>query len=132
MIWDEGVKIKEQVPWPYQLVKIEVVDWAAKYPLVVPLKSASGSPEMQGFAIFKAQCIRCHSINLQGGEVGPELNIPQNITEYWKTDVLKAFIKNSAAFRAKSKMPVFESLSEKQVDLVVAYLKAMKGFKVKN
>ena len=31
-----------------------------------------------------------------------ELNVPKNITEYWSTVTLKAFIRDATAFRLKS------------------------------
>lgn len=131
LIWDEGIKIKTEVPWPYQLIKVEVVDWKQKYPLVVPDGAKPDSAPRKGFAIFKAECIRCHSVNLQGGDLGPELNAPQNVTEYWKTDTLKAFIADASSFRYKSKMPTFAKLKSEQIDQLIAYLKFMKDHKIK-
>jgi mono/diheme cytochrome c family protein len=132
LVWEEGIKVGPAIPWPYQLIKIEVVDWKQKYPLVIPTGKAAGSPEMRGFALFKAECIRCHSINLQGGDLGPELNAPKNVTEYWKSDVLRAFIQDNSAFRYKSKMPVFAKMTSGQLDDLVAYLKVMKDHKIKS
>jgi mono/diheme cytochrome c family protein len=129
LVWGEGKSIKEDLPWPYQLVKIEVVNLAKKFPHLIPGKAPAASDEMKGFALFRAQCLRCHSINLEGGEVGPELNIPKNVTEYWKKDTLEALIKDASSFRAKSKMPAFPSLSREQIDQILAYLKAMKKYK---
>jgi cytochrome c2 len=123
VIWSEGAKLGDaEVPWPYQLVKIEAVRFADKFPKILPVGAKENSPEFRGFLAFKAECLRCHSINLQGGDVGPELNIPKNVTEYWKRDILKEFIPNAPSFRAKSKMPAFEKLN---VDDVMAYLQYM-------
>jgi mono/diheme cytochrome c family protein len=132
VVWEEGKKLHHEVPWPYQLAKIEVVDWAQKFPKVVPPQVAEDSAAMKGFAIFKAECIRCHSINLQGGDLGPELNAPQSVTEYWKPDVLKAFIQNTGTFRYKSKMPSFTHLKPDQINHVITYLAHMKKHKVKS
>jgi cytochrome c2 len=132
LVWEEGIKKGLNVPWPYQLIKIEVVDWKRKFPLVVPAGITGDKPEMRGFVLFKSECIRCHSINLQGGDLGPELNAPKNVTEYWKPDVLRAFIHNTADFRFKSKMPSFEKLKSSQLDDLIAYLKYMKGHKAPN
>jgi mono/diheme cytochrome c family protein len=125
LVWEEGSRVGETMPWPYQLVKIEAARFAEKYPLLYPGDAAEGSTEHAGFVIFKSQCLRCHSINLQGGEIGPELNAPRNVTEYWRPDVLQAFIKDAPAFRFESKMPAFPQLSNAQVASLVSYLRFM-------
>ena len=132
LIWEEGKSSKEDLPWPYQLVKIEVVDFAQKCPLLVPQKSSRASAEMRGFALFKGQCLRCHSINRQGGDLGPELNIPKNVTEYWPPSTIRAFIQNPERFRLKSKMPSFDKFTPKELDELMAYLTAMKAYKAKH
>jgi len=130
LVWKEGAKIGQEIPWPYQLVKIELTRFAEKYPLLYPSGAATDSMERKGFLVFKSECIRCHSINLQGGEVGPELNAPQNVTEYWRPEVLQAFIKNAPSFRFKSKMPPFTQLSDAQVASVIAYFRYMAQHKI--
>lgn len=129
VVWEEGKKLSHEVPWPYQLVKIEVVDTAKKFANVYPKNAKPGSSVMKGFTIFKDQCLKCHSINLQGGDIGPELNTPKNITEYWSAATLKAFIQKPSSFRAKSKMPDL-NLPRESVNHLVNYLKHMKSQKV--
>lgn len=68
-------------------------------------------------------------MNGVGGVVGPELNVPANITEYWNRAALKQFIRNPASIRRDAKMPTPTGLSEADVDAVVAYLAHMKGRK---
>ena len=131
LVWEEGNALAG-VPWPYQLVRLEVVDWKQKYPHVFPEAAAEGSAVMNGFALFKAECIRCHSMNLEGGDVGPELNAPLNITEYWSAENLRAYIQDNSKFRYKSKMPQFTKFTTQQLDELLAYLLAMKGQKIKN
>ena len=130
LVWKEGKKLVEGVPWPYQLVKIEVVDFKQKYSKLYPKDVESDSRVMKGFLLFKNQCLRCHSINLEGGDLGPELNAPKNITEYWSRRVLKEFIHDAPSFRYKSKMPPFTFLKENEIDEIVRYLKHMKGQKI--
>lgn len=129
LIWKEGKKNVEGVPWPYQLVKIELVDFKQKYQKLFPKEVKVDSEVMKGFLIFKNQCLRCHSINLEGGDLGPELNAPMNITEYWSKDVLKKFIHNAASFRYRSKMPPFTFLKDEEINQIVKYLEHMKGQK---
>jgi len=132
LVWAEGKALGEAYPRPYQLTRIELVSFERRYPNLYPLGVARDSPMARGFTVFKDHCLSCHSINLDGGTVGPELNIPKNITEYWSRDVLRGFIRNVSAFRLKSKMPVFERiLTAAQVDDVLTYLDAMKADKIR-
>jgi len=129
VVWSEGEKLEHEVPWPYQLVKIEVVNFKAKYPKLLPKDSRLSSSETHGFKIFKNECMRCHSINLEGGDLGPELNVPKNVTEYLDGKFLKDFIRNPSSFRARDKMPSFPQLTDEDMNHLIAYLKAMAGNK---
>lgn len=130
LVWKQGKAVEKTRPWPYQLVKLELVSFQQRYPKLYPINAAHNSAAYQGFLLFKQSCISCHSINLQGGELGPELNAPKNVTEYWTEDHLKAFIPNASGYRYKSKMPTFPQFSAEDIDHLVAYLKHMKGYKV--
>jgi cytochrome c2 len=126
VVWKEGVRTeKEGLPWPYQLVKIEAVRFAKKFPKIYPEESHRESREHEGFLVFKSQCMRCHSINLEGGDMGPELNVPKNVTEYWRSDVLQKFIKNASSFRYRSKMPDFSNLSDREIENLIIYFHYM-------
>ncbi len=129
VIWEKAPSA-EAVPWPYQLVQIEVVDFKVKYAKLYPLTESAGTSVAKGFSVFKSECLRCHSINLQGGELGPELNVPKNVTEYWAPEILKSFVRNSADFRLRDKMPSFLHLKPEQLDDVLAYLAYMKDHKI--
>ena len=114
--------------WPYEIVAIELVDFKKTFPaLYVPGMEKSA---LAGFDLFRKECLKCHSLNLQGGDIGPELNVPRNITEYRDEAFLKSFIRNASAYRAKSKMQSFVHLSDAQIGDVIAYLKLMRRHKI--
>jgi mono/diheme cytochrome c family protein len=130
LVWEEGSQLAESVPWPYQLVKIELVNFHDKYNRMHPDGVHKSSSVRKGFLVFKNHCVRCHSINLQGGDLGPELNAPQNVTEYWAKDTLKRFIRDASSFRYKDKMPPFLHLKDQELEEVLDYLEFMKGHKL--
>ena len=132
LVWGEGKKLGEEYPWPYQLVKIEVVSFREKYAKIFPQDTKDDSAEMRGFILFKTDCIRCHSINLVGGDIGPELNTPKNVLEYWNEKTLHEFVKNVPSFRARSKMPAFPNLKDADVDDIFAYFSWAKKNKTSN
>ncbi len=124
---------EEVVPsqfWPYQLVQMEVINFAETYDRIFPSQVEETSLVYRGFLLFEAQCLHCHSINLQGGNLGPELNIPMNITEYRTEDILIDFIKDATRYRANSLMPPFEEkLTDEQINDILGYLTWMRDHK---
>lgn len=114
-------------PRPWALASIAIEPFEAVFPLVVP---RSKDPQVQrGFTLFRQRCLQCHSLNQQGGRVGPELNVPKNVTEYRDEAFLRAWIRNPFAFRV-SVMPASPDLSEDELSALLAYLSAMKDTKI--
>lgn len=133
LVWQKSDKIAVdpvKFPWPYQLIGIELVQFKEKFSQIYPEGIQEDSKVFQGFIKFKGDCLRCHSLNLHGGTIGPELNIPKNITEYRDGKILKDFIRNASSFRAKSKMPSFSKWKDEEIESVIEYLKWMKDHKV--
>lgn len=64
-----------------------------------------------------------------GGTFGPELNSPCSVTEYWNPRLLSRFIANPASIRAGTKMPNFDSMPEKDIQMIVDYLQSMAAHK---
>jgi mono/diheme cytochrome c family protein len=118
----------ERYPWPYQLTQIEATAFERAYPHTAPAGLPGDAPAWRGFAIFKSACIACHSINTEGGKLGPDLNVPQSIVEYRPREQIKAYVRDPRAFRYTS-MPAHPGLSPAQLDDLIAYFEAMSSRK---
>ena len=79
------------------------------------------------------QCLTCHKLNGAGAaDVGPDLNLPQNPTEYLTPQGLHDLIRDPKAVRSwpAQVMPALSDyLSDSDVELITAYLKHMAGRK---
>ncbi|MCY4524687.1 MAG: cytochrome c [Halobacteriovoraceae bacterium] len=115
--------VANEYPWPWALSKIHLVRMEDRYPKVYPKGFKKNSAIYKGYKIFKAQCFRCHSIDRQGGKIGPDLAAPQNILDYRSEKFIRQFIKKPSSFRY-SKMPSHSHLSEKALDDLIAYLRS--------
>jgi mono/diheme cytochrome c family protein len=125
LVWAGETDLKAR-PWPYQLVSIEVlVDDALAAALEPPPEAGAEA----GYQLFRTYCLACHTVNLQGGKMGPELNVPKNIFEYRDGDLVRAFVRNPQSFRAASLMPP-QMISNDKIEAIFVYLRAMEKRKV--
>jgi mono/diheme cytochrome c family protein len=122
--------------WPFQISRIKQLKTVAeRFPALLPdPKLAANDPINQGFAVFQKNCLACHRLNGAGdAQVGPDLNIPYNPTEYFGADFLKRYIRDPQSLRhwPQAKMPAFAAsvLPDSELDLLVGYLKHMTGRK---
>jgi mono/diheme cytochrome c family protein len=122
--------------WPYQMAKlVSQPSPATRWPaLAVNSALPPTDPVRAGQALFVVQCLPCHKLNGAGAsDVGPDLNLPQNPTEYLTPQGLHDLIRNPGAVRTwpALAMPPFppDYLSDREIGLVVAYLKHMAGRK---
>jgi mono/diheme cytochrome c family protein len=125
MVWiGAGQNDPHSHPWPYQLASIEVAPFAEAFPKTVPTGLASHDRGWAGFALFQRSCASCHSINGQGGKVGPDLNVPRSIVEYRPLSQIRAYIRDPELTRYTS-MPAHPDLDESDLDALIAYFQAM-------
>lgn len=113
--------------WPYNLVKIYLEPLNKSTLELYPLKNRKLET---GYNLFQKHCITCHAINGIGGTMGPELNYPKSVTEYWKENELVNYIVNPASFRNKVKMPTL-GITKQQSQEIVDYLKYLSEYKKK-
>ena len=119
-----------QDEWPYKILAFEVKGRLQDlYPRIFP-KHQEDARVARGLKLFQQTCLACHTMNQEGAsQVGPDLNLPLNPTEYFKESVLPRYIRNPKSVRAweGSRMPGFgpETFSDEDIANVVAYLKEM-------
>lgn len=116
---------------PYQIARIELASFAARFPGMFPPADASAETR-RGFLHFRKYCMACHTINGQGGGKAPELNYPVSVTEYFKPGYLKQWIDNPASLRYNTTMPALAAEipeREKVIAEIIAYLTAMRDVK---
>ncbi len=111
---------------PFAVEKVEFEDQSPGPPPSAPPEVEDSSPVAQGYATFKKFCISCQAINGDGGQVGPELNRPMNVTEYFDEATLRQMMKDPTQVRENSKMAILH-LPDAEIDKVVAYLKHMRS-----
>ena len=95
------------------------------------LPNSENSAAVKGFDTFSNHCLPCHSINGDGGNLGPEFNYPKSMTEYWQESDFAAFAKNPKSYRISSAMYPKDYLTDAEFKSIWAYLKDMAGRKVK-
>ena len=129
LVWRGVHAADANYKWPFQLVSLSVETFDRRYGNAAPGDGVSEEAR-RGFRLFVQNCASCHSVNLVGGELAPELNVPRNITEYWSAEHLAAFVKAPDTYRARSKMPGFAHLADAERAAILTYLAAMRGRKI--
>ncbi|MGO3985323.1 cytochrome c [Pseudomonas sp. SAS7] len=137
LVWTEpqasGIRPEQ---WPFQistLRKLATVE--TRFPALLPdPKLPADSPVRQGFSLFQQNCMACHRLNGAGdAQMGPDLNVPHNPTEYFQPGYLRQLIRDPQSLRQwpQAKMPGFSEsvLSEQELDALLAYLGHMAGRK---
>lgn len=120
LVWAGKGELPDEFPWAYQLVSIDIVEASA----VLPPINADATNNL-GLRLFTVHCLKCHAINGIGGNLGPELNVPCSVSQYWQPLYLRRYIKRPASIRARPKMPDFINLSDSEIDSICECLHYM-------
>jgi mono/diheme cytochrome c family protein len=135
LVWenleDAQIRLESDYGWPYQLVGIDLIRSADRFPKLAPPTGAS-EPVRAGFAAYRVHCSKCHMLNGEGGNVGPELNAPARPLADRDSAWLRAWIAEPESIRPDTRMePLNAKLPDRErvVEEIIAYLHAMVGAK---
>jgi mono/diheme cytochrome c family protein len=138
LVWvgREAASVRSE-QWPYQIAQLATQPSpSARWPeLAVGPALPATDPIRAGQSLFITQCLACHRLNHAGSaDTGPDLNVPMNPVEYFQSAALRRYIRNPASVRdwPGRSMPAFprEQLSDREIDLIVAYLAYMAQRKI--
>jgi ubiquinol-cytochrome c reductase cytochrome b subunit len=88
-------------------------------------ETAASGRVQKGRELYQAEgCTACHKVNGQGGVVGPDLSDEGNRGR--SADWLAAQIRNPKAHDPSSVMPPYPSLSQEQIESLIAYLLSLR------
>lgn len=131
LVWDNlkdpQREAKGASGWPYQVVGVDLVKFAERFPRMAPPPRASAKV-IRGFTAFREHCFTCHSVNGDGGLKGIELNYPVSVTEFIKRKWLLQWILDPGKIRLKTTMPALNPALKDRLKIaedIVAYLEAM-------
>lgn len=127
VVWQDVSREDHRFTWPYGLVAMQLIPAGTIFKDVYPFDAPAYAA---GFQLFNQNCMKCHSVNKVGGVMGPEFNIPKNITEYWTDENIIAFAKNPQSFRYRSTMPPVTGVSDAEFEQILNYLKYIAKHKV--
>lgn len=120
LVWAGRGELPDEFPWAYQLMSLDIVEPSTLLPAV----NADAKTNL-GLQLFTLHCLKCHAINSIGGNIGPELNVPCSVSQYWQPQYLRRYIRRPASVRARAKMPDFRNLSDHEIDSLCEYLRYM-------
>ena len=90
----------------------------------VSVSSQASASVKEGARLFSSQgCIACHTVDGQGGDVGP--NLSNEGSEGYSDQWLTRQIRDPKSHDKSTAMPAFTSLSDKQVQNLVDFLQSL-------
>lgn len=135
LVWDnlKNEELRQQGGngWPYQIVKMQPIQFSARYPRLAPPEK-EGSRVRSGFLAFRKYCFDCHKVNGEGGDKGPELNYPVSVVEYWKPKWLEQWLLDPTSIRSATPMPALPTALKRRAETardILSYLQVMSRHK---
>lgn len=125
LVWKTDSIKASELPWPYGLTSIKLVERDS----FLFNSMSKNTVVFKGYHLFRKHCFSCHAINKTGGQVGPEMNWPRNITEYWTDENIKQYVKDPHSFRYNAHMPAMKQVSDRDINVIIQYLHYMKKYK---
>lgn len=129
LVWNNlnnpQIRAEEGTNWPYQIVGIELTNFATKFPHMAPAKTSPKAAQ-RGFVAFQKYCMSCHKVKGDGGDKGPELSGIAKRENYqaW----LKQWIHKPSDLRPKTTMPALNKNIKNRdhvINDIIVYLKVM-------
>lgn len=131
IVWPQSVGVRSE-QWPFAVVRLNVRAAPEKrWPqIAVSAQVPAGDRLRRGQSLFVVQCMVCHRMNGGGdAQVGPDLNLPMNPTEYFQPQALRQLVRNPSSVRSwpTQLMPGFGpgQISDAELDDLLAYLAHM-------
>jgi cytochrome c2 len=131
LIWenvaDTQVRAEGDWGWPYQLVGVELIRSRERFPYMAPPASAPAEVQ-RGFSAFRIHCSRCHTVNGEGGHVGPELNTAASPAGRRDPTWLRTWIADPNRIAPGTRMePLNPALPDRDAVIasIIAYLQAI-------
>ncbi|NNL85643.1 MAG: cytochrome c [Myxococcales bacterium] len=131
VVWDnaenEELRSEGDYGWPYQVVAVDLVRTAERFPHMVP-PPASSDRVRDGFAAFQVHCSRCHAVNGDGGRIGPELMTSPSSILLRGRPWLRRWIEDPSSELPAARMPRFNPEApnrEATIEAIIDYLYAM-------
>ena len=131
LVWenleDAQMRLEADYGWPYQLVGVDLIRSRDRFPKLVPPADASAEV-LAGFAAFRVHCSKCHKLNGEGRDIGPELNAGVSPVEYRDREWLRSWIEDPRRIAPDARMPPLNPAlpdRARKVNEILAYLEAM-------
>ena len=110
--------------FPYQVVSVDLISFKDKFAKLAP---PAGSQVTDGFLLYRKYCMKCHTLNGEGGGKGPELKSMDFVSDKQRAAV-KRWILAPQDIKKGTTMPAFApKLKDRdhQADKILEYLGRM-------